>query len=168
MAPQPRGLRVLAALHPLSRTSGRLGVESLQSRTPLAASLLRRETAAHARTYASIRGARGSLSRFDACATGGNGCQAAPQRSSCLPFGPCYQLRAVHTTSQASTAAAMDPEILKHYLADSPPTIVPLAIKPHFEALNDQQKLYSHYLSMSARPAPTAPPAVVCESSPEP
>lgn len=62
----------------------------------------------------------------------------------------------------------MDPEILKHYLADSPPTIVPLAIKPHFEALNDQQKLYSHYLSMSARPAPTAPPAVVCESSPEP
>lgn len=43
----------------------------------------------------------------------------------------------------------MDPEILKHYLADSPPTIVPLAIKPHFEALNDQQKLYSHYLSIA-------------------
>ncbi|KAK0645332.1 Dipeptidyl peptidase 3 [Lasiodiplodia hormozganensis] len=43
----------------------------------------------------------------------------------------------------------MDPEVLKHYLADSPPTVVPLAIKPHFEALNDQQKLYSHYLSIA-------------------
>ncbi|KAB2576075.1 Dipeptidyl peptidase 3 [Lasiodiplodia theobromae] len=43
----------------------------------------------------------------------------------------------------------MDPEALKHYLADSPPTVVPLAIKPHFEALNDQQKLYSHYLSIA-------------------
>ncbi|KAH7046776.1 peptidase family M49-domain-containing protein [Macrophomina phaseolina] len=43
----------------------------------------------------------------------------------------------------------MDPEVLKHYLADSPPTIVPLAIKPHFEALNDQQKLYAHYLSIA-------------------
>ncbi|EKG11323.1 Peptidase M49 dipeptidyl-peptidase III [Macrophomina phaseolina MS6] len=43
----------------------------------------------------------------------------------------------------------MDPEVLKHYLADSPPTIVPLAIKPHFEALDDQQKLYAHYLSIA-------------------
>ncbi|OJD38748.1 dipeptidyl peptidase iii [Diplodia corticola] len=43
----------------------------------------------------------------------------------------------------------MDPGTLKHYLADSPPTVVPLAIKPHFEALNDQQKLYSHYLSIA-------------------
>ncbi|KAL0261219.1 hypothetical protein SLS55_004915 [Diplodia seriata] len=43
----------------------------------------------------------------------------------------------------------MDPGVLKHYLADSPPTVVPLAIKPHFEALNEQQKLYSHYLSIA-------------------
>ncbi|KKY18485.1 putative dipeptidyl peptidase iii [Diplodia seriata] len=43
----------------------------------------------------------------------------------------------------------MDPGVLKHYLADSPPTVVPLAIKPHFEALNEQQKLYSHYLSIN-------------------
>jgi dipeptidyl-peptidase-3 len=43
---------------------------------------------------------------------------------------------------------AIDQETLKHYLADHPPTVVPLAIKPHFEALNDQEKLYAHYISM--------------------
>lgn len=61
----------------------------------------------------------------------------------------------------------MDPEALKHYLADSPPTVVPLAIKPHFEALNDQQKLYSHYLSMSAYPTPAHLPVIVGGGSPE-
>jgi len=39
-------------------------------------------------------------------------------------------------------------ETLSHYLADNPPTIVPLAIKPHFEALSDKEKRYSHYLSV--------------------
>lgn len=42
----------------------------------------------------------------------------------------------------------MDPETLKQYLADSPPSVVPLHIKPHFDALNDQEKLYAHYISM--------------------
>lgn len=42
----------------------------------------------------------------------------------------------------------MDSESIKHYLADSPPTVVPLSIKPHFDALNDKQKLYSHWLSV--------------------
>lgn len=41
----------------------------------------------------------------------------------------------------------MDPTVLKQYLADSPPTVVPLVIKPHFEALTKQQKLYAHYIS---------------------
>jgi dipeptidyl-peptidase-3 len=31
----------------------------------------------------------------------------------------------------------MDVQPLKQYLADSLPTVVPLAIKPHFEALTD-------------------------------
>lgn len=35
----------------------------------------------------------------------------------------------------------------KQYLADNPPTIVPLSIRPHFEALTREQKLYAHYLS---------------------
>jgi len=43
----------------------------------------------------------------------------------------------------------MDPDSNKQYLADSPPTIVPLAIKPHFDALSDQEKLYAHYTSIA-------------------
>ena len=43
---------------------------------------------------------------------------------------------------------ALDEEVLKQYLADNPPTIVPMAIAPHFEALNEEEKLYAHYLSM--------------------
>lgn len=38
---------------------------------------------------------------------------------------------------------------IKHFLTDDPPTIVPLSIKPHFEALSDKQKLYAHYLSIA-------------------
>ncbi|KAF2667635.1 dipeptidyl-peptidase III [Microthyrium microscopicum] len=43
----------------------------------------------------------------------------------------------------------IDQEVLKQYLADSPPTVVPLAIKPHFEALSDKEKLYSHWISVA-------------------
>ncbi len=39
-------------------------------------------------------------------------------------------------------------ENLKNYLADSPPTVVPLQIKPHFDALTDKEKAYAHYLSV--------------------
>jgi hypothetical protein len=38
---------------------------------------------------------------------------------------------------------AVDDETLKQYLADSPPTVVPLEIKPHFEALSDEEKRYA-------------------------
>jgi hypothetical protein len=37
------------------------------------------------------------------------------------------------------------------YLADDPPTIVCLEIKAHFEALQDKEKRYAHYLSRSAK-----------------
>ncbi|KAK5073782.1 hypothetical protein LTR64_007080 [Lithohypha guttulata] len=36
------------------------------------------------------------------------------------------------------------------YYADHPPTVVRLEIKPHFEALNQQQKQYAHHLSRAA------------------
>lgn len=36
------------------------------------------------------------------------------------------------------------------YYADSPPTVVNLAIKPHFDALTDQQRLYAHHISRAA------------------
>ena len=45
-------------------------------------------------------------------------------------------------------SAKIDPETLKQYLADSPPSVVPLAIKPHFDALTDKEKLYAHHLSV--------------------
>ncbi|KAL8924078.1 MAG: hypothetical protein Q9208_004215 [Pyrenodesmia sp. 3 TL-2023] len=44
------------------------------------------------------------------------------------------------------------PEIdsLSQYFADDPPTIVPLLVKPHFEALTNEQKLYAHHVSKAA------------------
>lgn len=45
-------------------------------------------------------------------------------------------------------STTIEAETLKQHLADNPPAIVPLAIKPHFEALSDKEKLYSHHLSM--------------------
>ncbi len=33
------------------------------------------------------------------------------------------------------------------YLADNPPTVVPLTIKAHFDALTTKEKLYAHYIS---------------------
>ncbi|KAI4206880.1 MAG: hypothetical protein LQ348_000773 [Seirophora lacunosa] len=36
------------------------------------------------------------------------------------------------------------------YFADAPPTIVPLLVKPHFDALTDEQKLYAHHVSRAA------------------
>ena len=36
------------------------------------------------------------------------------------------------------------------YLADHPPTVVPLEIEPHFQALNKQQKQYAHHLSRAS------------------
>lgn len=45
---------------------------------------------------------------------------------------------------------SIDPETLKHYFADDPPSVVQLAIKPHFEALSDTEKLYAHYISKAS------------------
>lgn len=45
-------------------------------------------------------------------------------------------------------SASIDSQTLKQYLADSPPSVVPLAIQPHFEALSDKEKLYAHHISV--------------------
>ncbi|KAL8947932.1 MAG: hypothetical protein Q9222_005835 [Ikaeria aurantiellina] len=44
----------------------------------------------------------------------------------------------------------MDQQALAQYYADQPPTIVRLAIAPHFEALTDKEKLYAHHISRAA------------------
>ncbi|KAF2722797.1 dipeptidyl-peptidase III [Polychaeton citri CBS 116435] len=44
----------------------------------------------------------------------------------------------------------IDESTLKQYLADDPPTVVPLTIRPHFEALSDKEKRYAHYISRAA------------------
>ncbi len=41
----------------------------------------------------------------------------------------------------------MDGAALQHHLADAPPSVVRLEIKPHFDALTDQERRYSHYIS---------------------
>lgn len=41
----------------------------------------------------------------------------------------------------------MDATTRKQYLTDDPPTIVPLTIKPHFDALSNDEKHYAHNIS---------------------
>lgn len=45
-------------------------------------------------------------------------------------------------------APTMDDNIKQHYLADSPPTVVRLEIKSHFDSLQDDGlRKYAHYMS---------------------
>lgn len=45
----------------------------------------------------------------------------------------------------------MDANIKQHYLADSPPTVVRLEVKPHFDKLEDPKlRKYAHYISRFA------------------
>jgi len=44
----------------------------------------------------------------------------------------------------------MEAQELTHYLADQPPTVVRLEIEKHFEALNEKQKRYAHFISKAS------------------
>jgi hypothetical protein len=55
----------------------------------------------------------------------------------------------------------MNAQDLTHYLADQPPSVVRLEIEKHFEALNDKQKRYAHYISKYVCPTPHAELALV-------
>ena len=46
-----------------------------------------------------------------------------------------------------TTLHKMDEQTLNQYRADDPPTVVPLAIKPHFIALEHNEQKYAHYIS---------------------
>jgi len=66
------------------------------------------------------------------------------------------QLNPITSRSAASQSAStmkfnsMDSATKQQYLADDPPTVVPLPIKPHFEALNDKEQRYAHFISRAA------------------
>lgn len=52
----------------------------------------------------------------------------------------------------------MDDNVKQHYLADSPPSVVKLEIKTHWDTLKDESlKRYAHYMSRyDASPRSTA------------
>jgi hypothetical protein len=56
-----------------------------------------------------------------------------------------------HNT-QFNNFTKMNTQELKNFLADSPPSAVNLVIKKHFDALDDKQKRYAHYISRYACP----------------
>lgn len=69
-------------------------------------------------------------------------------------FGSKHQLflsRLSHTGIflEALYLSKMDSVAIEQYKADSPPTVVRLEIKPHFDALTEQQKRYAHHISRS-------------------
>jgi hypothetical protein len=54
----------------------------------------------------------------------------------------------VNTFASYSRLNAMDDSVKQHYLADSPPTVVRLEIKTHFDTLKDQNlRKYAHFMS---------------------
>lgn len=65
-------------------------------------------------------------------------CRAARRTSPLTP---------VRTSPLQTISYNMDDHKLRNYLADAPPTVVRLEIKPHFDTLTDQEKRYAHYIS---------------------
>jgi dipeptidyl-peptidase-3 len=69
---------------------------------------------------------------------------STPSFSSCIPLS---------TSSEAASNTMMDDKTKQHYLADSPPTVVRLEIKSHFDSLKDAKlRKYAHYLSRFVYP----------------
>lgn len=68
-------------------------------------------------------------------------------RDSALSSVLCSSPRfSTHATASATTT--MDESVKKHYLADSPPSVVRLEIKQHFDKLEDPKlRKYAHYIS---------------------
>jgi hypothetical protein len=65
----------------------------------------------------------------------------------------CLQARCNSTTSLRGEGSIMDAKTKQQYLADSPPTVVRLEIKTHFDALKEEKlKRYAHFMSRSVCP----------------
>lgn len=61
----------------------------------------------------------------------------------------------LHRISSIQRHFTMNAAELKNFLADSPPSTVNLEIKKHFDALNDQQARYAHFISRFKAPCPS-------------
>lgn len=80
--------------------------------------------------------------------------------SDCLPLRRLSPLRHIRRASSPPNHNSsinprndpiMDASIKQHYLADSPPTVVRLEVKSHFESLKDAKlRKYAHYMSRFA------------------
>jgi hypothetical protein len=83
-------------------------------------------------------------------------------RRSVLPLLPLHRVSRLLTPnlvnsfssySHLTRAPAMDESVKQHYLADSPPTVVRLEIKTHFDTLKDQNlRKYAHFMSRYGLP----------------
>ncbi|EEQ28450.1 dipeptidyl-peptidase 3 [Microsporum canis CBS 113480] len=72
-------------------------------------------------------------------------------KSSSSPRAASTSLYRQFSSTRSLNSEAMDIQTKHQYLADSPPTIVRLEIRPHFEALKDDKlKRYSHFISRAA------------------
>lgn len=61
---------------------------------------------------------------------------------------PITKIASFATATTSPVHAKMDAQTKQHYLADSPPSVVRLEIKQHFEALKDESlKRYAHFMS---------------------
>lgn len=62
-----------------------------------------------------------------------------------LSLSRCTSTTTLNCSSQPVT---MDDTIKQHYLADSPPTVVKLEVKHHFDNLQDEKlRKYAHFIS---------------------
>ena len=67
-------------------------------------------------------------------------------RGSALSSALCSNLN--YSTQAIPRAVTMDANTKQHYLADSPPTVVRLEAKQHFDRLEDPElRKYAHYIS---------------------
>src|SRR5437763_1512441 len=60
-----------------------------------------------------------------------------------------------HSCRTLAYSTTMDQKTKQLYLADAPPSVVKLEIRPHFEALTDKQKRYAHHISRLAKILPS-------------
>ncbi|CAG8044129.1 unnamed protein product [Penicillium olsonii] len=64
---------------------------------------------------------------------------------------PRYSRRSLRLATFSSYSRNMDQSVKQHYLADSPPSVVRLEIKTHFDTLKDQNlRKYAHFMSRAA------------------